>query len=166
MTGIKFLSVVAIACTSSTAASARPSADWDIYANARYGFQVCYPRSLVPKGESANSDGQTFRARDGGELLVWGENNVLEKGLVAMSEDRGRELAGENGRITYRARGPHWAVISGAGDHGRLFYRKAFERGDQFVTLELTYPGRAAAEYRAIATQLSHCFRIAARPGF
>src|SRR5215469_6044695 len=53
-----------------------PSAHvWKRYTNVRFQYSICYPEDLlIPQGESQNSDGQKFLAKDGAQLLVFGRN--------------------------------------------------------------------------------------------
>lgn len=133
---------------------------WTSYSNPRFAFSICYPADTFRPGRPPdNGDGQAFAAGDGAELAVWGSNDALDHGL------RGERTTAERGRkgITYRATGANWFVLSGKAD-GRIFYRKTFFAEERFVTFELTYPERAAARYRAIATRMQACFRYGKRP--
>src|SRR5213080_1144280 len=63
------------------------------YANARFDYSISYPASLlIPQGESANGDGQVFRARDGSaEMRVYGRNNVNNETLRGLFSELSRE---------------------------------------------------------------------------
>ena len=117
------------------------------------------------RGESENGDGQTFTAADGAQLIAFGANNVLEKTLAVTVKERALQLADRNGKITYRAAGNGWAVASGEDGQDGLFYIKTFQRRDQFISFELTYPSKAATTYRAVVDRVSRCFRIEPKPG-
>jgi hypothetical protein len=142
-------------------------AGWAVYANIRYGYQVCYPpRVLRPQGESDNSDGQVFSAPDGGELRVYGTNNVMNDTLAASLRETGSRLSGPHGRVTYRVLRATWGVVSGEDGLGHVFYAKTVMRRDQFLAFELTYPRAQAAAYGSIAAAVSQCFAVGPRGGF
>ncbi len=137
-----------------TAAAAR----YKVYVNVRYHYAICYPTDLLhPQGEADNSDGQTFRSRDGAELSVFGRNNVDGSSLQQTVDGDSGDIAGPSGVITYRAHKADWSVYSGR--KGVLdFYSKTIRRKDQFLIFELTYPHGAAAAYRPVIQKLIQCF--------
>lgn len=95
-----------------SASSRQENDGWEIYANVRFQYQICYPsRLLKPQGESDNSDGQRFLASDGGELAVFGWNNIsgfahgkdeLEASLSEAVEQAISALKGPKGKVTYK----------------------------------------------------------------
>lgn len=129
------------------------------YVNARYGYAVCYPAFMASKPEAPNGDGRTFAARGGaGKLVVFGRNNPDGASLADTVRDDAADLAGQGGRITYRAQKADWAVFSGTSG-AKTFYSKTIQRGDHFVIFELTYPTAASARYEPMVENLLRCFR-------
>lgn len=132
------------------------------YANARYGYAICYPSFMKAQREADNRDGRRFfggDGGDGGELIVFGRNNVDGESLAATARADAADLAGRTGKVTYSAQRANWAVFSGNNER-RLFYSKTFQKPGSFVIFELTYPKSAAARYKEVTTRLSRCFRL------
>jgi hypothetical protein len=158
---VVFVSVsILISDLASTSARESTAGDhvWKSYTNVRFQYAICYPEDLlIPQGESPNSDGQQFLAKDGGQLLVFGQNNALEQSLkhaLAYTEAR---LIGASGKITYMVLNPHWFVVSGQNGQ-TVFYGKTLYSHDQFKSFELTYNHSAAAMYEPLIGRLSTCF--------
>lgn len=149
-----FGTVVLIALTSASSAAQ----EYRGYANARYGYAVCYPSFMKARAEAPNGDGRTFVAPDGGELAVFGRNNPDGETLATTVKEDAADLAGANGAITYRAQRANWAVFSGSAGN-RLFYSKTFQKRGSFAIFELTYPKAAAARYKTVVERLNRCFR-------
>jgi len=128
---------------------------WKTYVNDRFGTSIEYPSRFEPGRPPDNNDGQGFSAADGGELLVWGSLNALQldlKGLEAFV----RENPPAGQRITYRAAGSNWFVLSGRrGD--RIFYARYIlsHRNEIQNAVEISYPARLAATYDPIAARIS-----------
>jgi hypothetical protein len=140
--------------------------DWQTYVNVRYAYQLCYPAGLLKaQPEPDNSDGRAFAGRDGAQLLVFGSNNILESSLAVEASDQARGYTGKSGKISYRAWGRGWMVLSGDDGADTLFYTKTFERGDQFLAFQLKYPKAAAAKYKPVIARLNRCF-VPLKPGF
>ena len=117
---------------------------------------------MVPQGESPNSDGQKFVAKDGAQLIVFGQYNALNEPLGALSASTAARLAGPSGRVTYKVLKPHWFVVSGENAQ-TIFYAKTLYSGDQFTSFELTYNHSAAAVYGPLIDRLNTCFSNVAR---
>ncbi|MFT8782730.1 hypothetical protein [Acetobacter syzygii] len=152
-------------------ASASPRQEndgWEIYANVRFQYQICYPsRLLKPLGESDNSDGQRFLASDGGELAVFGWNNIsgfahgkdeLEASLSEAVEQAISALKGSEGEVTYKVIKKKWAVFSGDDGQKKEFYAKIIQRDDQFISFEITYPSSRHVEYQKVVESIEKCF--------
>ena len=154
--------------TYADAQPSRPSAPagWDSYANARFGYQICYPRALLkPQREADNRDGRHFLGLDGADLAVFGSNNALEASLSDEARRQAHTLLGAHGKVSYHVARPTWEVTSGNDGKRFAFYAKTFLRDDQFVTFEFRYPLRAAIRYKPIVERLSRCLTIG-RPTF
>ena len=131
---------------------------WKVYTNVRFNYKICYPDDLlIPQGEAANSDGQTFLAKDGAKLLVFGRNNALNQTLKNALDDTAARLAGRSGKVTYKVMKPGWFVLSGQ-DRETMFYAKMLYADDQFKSFELTYGSSQSAIYKPVAGRLTGCF--------
>ena len=133
---------------------------WDVYTNARFGYEICYPADLLTaQPEADNGDGRKFTGTSGAELEVWGGYNVLEQDMDAIIDD----LAYEGAAVTYRRAAKDWAVVSGR-ENGNVFYakvlleRNAVDDVDTVRAFRLTYPAGEAKTYDAVAAQLAECF--------
>jgi hypothetical protein len=131
---------------------------WKSYANIRYHYAICYPEDLlIPQGESPNNDGQRFIAKDGAQLLVFGQNNALAESLKDALADTESRLAGPSGKVTYKVLKPHWFVVSGKSGQ-TVFYARTDYNRDQFKSFELTYNQSAAEVYEPLIRRLTTCF--------
>jgi hypothetical protein len=147
------------------AASTAP-VKWQTYVNVRYGYQLCYPAGLLEAQPEADAgDGRTFVGKDGAELLVFGAYNVLQSNLADEATEQASGYTGKRGKISYRAKGREWLVLSGDDGADNLFYTKTFERGDRFLAFQLKYPKAAAAKYKPVIDRLNRCF-VPLKPGF
>jgi len=132
---------------------------WKVYTNVRFQYSICYPQDLlVPQGEAENSDGQKFLAKDGAaKLIVFGQNNALNKPLKDALEDTASRLAGESGKVTHKALKSDWFVVSGRNGQS-VFYAKTLYAHEQFKSFELTYESGASTVYKPVITRLAGCF--------
>jgi hypothetical protein len=142
-----------------SATSGQEDDGWEIYANARFQYQICYPsRLLKPQGEPDNGDGQQFLASDGGVLTVFGQYNALNASFDEMAEQEGEYTKGEKGNITYKVLRKNWAVFSGYDGSSNEFYKKIIQQGDRFFVFEIKYPASKKEKYSAIIVRLVKCF--------
>jgi hypothetical protein len=88
---------------------------WPTYDNARFQYSICYPQQrLVPQPEAENGDGRHFRATDGAELTVYGDNDTTKETPEAAADEIGTRLgAPPDGRVTYKVVHGDWFVVSG-----------------------------------------------------
>jgi hypothetical protein len=137
------------------AASAQTGEKWKTYSNDRFGTSISYPARFKPGRPPDNNDGQSFTADDGAELAVWGSFNVLEEDVAGLEASRRENLKADE-KITYRAAGKNWLVLSGTrGD--RLFYTRYLlsHRNEVENAFEISYPAVLAATYDPIVARLS-----------
>src|SRR5262245_22429973 len=86
---------------------------WKTYRNARFGTRIEYPSDLfraLPPPE--NGDGLKFAAGDGAQFTVSAIRNALEETFDQIQDGYLKDRDPSD-RITYRARGPDWFVLSG-----------------------------------------------------
>lgn len=144
------------ACTAQTPAAVHHN--WKTYTNVRFQYSVCYPDDLlVPQGEAENSDGQTFLAKDGAKLVVFGRNNALNQSLKEAFEDTASRLSGSSGKVTYKLVKPSWFVVSG--EKGQtVFYAKMLAADQMFKSFEITYDSKLSTTYSPVVSRLASCF--------
>jgi hypothetical protein len=136
---------------------------WKSYTNVRFQYAICYPKDLlIPQGESTNSDGQKFLAKDGAQLIVFGQNNVLGESMKDALVGTVSRLAGTSGKVTHKALKPSWFDVSGQNGQ-TVFYARTRYSGDQFKSFELTYNYSTAAVYEPLIGRLATCFADLAR---
>jgi serine/threonine-protein kinase len=132
---------------------------WTTYRNTRFGTSIEYPDRFRPGRPPDNNDGQGFAASDGATLRVWGSLNIDHLDIKALEADISQN--GERGdRITYRASGRNWFVLSGTrGDN--LFYARYLlsHRGEVENAFEIVYPAALAASYNLVAARISKSLR-------
>jgi serine/threonine-protein kinase len=132
---------------------------WKTYFNDRFGTSIEYPSRFKPGRPPDNNDGQSFTAGDGAQLAVWGSFNALEHDVAGL-EAFLREDPKEGEKITYRAAGKNWLVLSGTrGD--RLFYKRYLlsHRNEVENAFEISYPAALASAYDPIVARLSKSLR-------
>jgi len=140
-------------------ASAAAQEVWATYRNDRFGTTIEYPARFRPGRPPENNDGLSFVATDGATLSVWGSLNVMEHDIAGLEKFLRESLhAGE--RITYRAAGKNWLVLSGARGE-RVFYRRhAFSHRNEIVNaFEISYPSGLATSYDPIVARIAKSLR-------
>ena len=160
--GVTALVIFAISlfCGSTLAQTSEQKQDaryWKLsekYCNARFGFCVRYPASLVKREAPANGDGQNFDNGNGLYLTVSGINNATNNTLKAeMSSARG-----QFDKITYRAQGQNWFVLSGM-KNDEIIYLKTFIGRGSVNHLEIKYGTNFKKFYRTVAGNMAQSFK-------
>ena len=132
---------------------------WATYRNARFGTSVEYPARFRPGRPPENNDGLSFTAADGATLSVWGSLNALEHDVAGLEKFLRESLDGGE-RITYRAAGRNWLVLSGMQGE-RIFYRRyVFSHRDEIINaFAIGYPVSLAASYHPIVARIAKSLR-------
>lgn len=104
-------------------AAAQAAGGWETYRNARFGYAISYPPTLlVPGPEAMNGDGRGFRSPDRQTaMLVFGR--LLQPGetLASIYGDAEKRFGAD--RITYKVRKRTWFVLSGFVADQLIFYK-------------------------------------------
>jgi hypothetical protein len=135
---------------------------WKLYVNARYGTMAEYPADRFrPGNPPANGDGQSFTAKDGAQLAIFGSLNV-DNDTPASYEQFLRNGGRDFQDVTYRAAGTNWLVLSGnRGDS--IFYEKyVFAHGkdvDRIHGLVVTYGNDLKSVYDPIVARMARSLR-------
>ena len=124
------------------------------YCNARFGFCVRYPASLIKDTAPENGDGQRF---DNGNSLVMtasGINNVSHDTLKSEM----RSAREQFDRITYRAQGTNWFVLSGIkGD--KVIYLKTFVGPGSVNHMVIESSVHLKDLYRTVTANIARSFK-------
>ena len=139
--------------------AAKAQEAWTTYRNSRFGTSIEYPTRFRPGRPPDNNDGLGFTAADGATLSVWGSLNVMEHDVAGL-EAFLRENGARADRVTYRAAGENWLVLSGTrGD--RIFYaRHLFSHRNEIINaFEISYPAALRTRYDPILGRMSRSLR-------
>ncbi len=151
------------------AANGAADEKWDVYGNARYGFSVCYPGSMLkPQGEPDNGDGNTFKSADGAVSVSVYANYGIEpdggsKGMAAMYHLSLDDAQKKGYKVTYQVLKPALFAFSGVAGAGtpkaRVIYQKTFERpSDKLeVSIEAEYPESRKAQVDPVVAKMAAC---------
>jgi hypothetical protein len=140
------------------AAAAQP---WNIYANVRFGYEICYPVDLlIPQQEADDGDGRMFLSSAGATLRIWGNYNANGDSLAALTDQMVKDLTGSTGTVSYRQMASSSAVVSGQVD-GTIFYAVRRIEKDTVSSFILTYPMNQKAIFDPVAAKLKGCFHAA-----
>lgn len=142
-------------------ASAQPqSPHWKTFVGWKFGTTIAYPASgfsALPEPDA--HDGRTFVSPDGAQIAVFASYNVLDDTidteLASLIKDAGYA------RVTYKARGPNWFVLSGLRSiegHDQVFYEKyLFGRdGKTIHAAVVTYPVELKSSYDSIVGRIGN----------
>jgi hypothetical protein len=116
------------------------------YFNSTYGFQISYPQTLIPQGESYSKDGQKFVSADKKASLSAymdrSANLIVDETDTYLTFEQyyKREIKPDNAnrKVTYKKFSPTFFVISGT-ENNRIFYRKTINTSNGWFTFELVY---------------------------
>ena len=127
------------------------------YINARFGYSIAYPSSLLePQGEADNGDGQIFK-NDNAEMRVYGTNLLLNETL---EKEYQALLEASDGIVAYKLLRTNFFVISVRSD-GEIYYRKTIEKDDgAFVTFEIRYKESKKKIYDKAVKKIVKSFKV------
>jgi hypothetical protein len=134
---------------------AKPRADaeeagstrWRKYENARFGFILAYPASLVGSREPDNGDGREFHSRDR-EFSVTAVAHFFVPDSGDSFEARWKEeMETPNVTITYKKKTETWYVVSGVSKTGTEYYHKLLTKGANWAAFHITYPHDKREKY-------------------
>ncbi len=127
---------------------------YDRYCNARYGFCVSYPSNFRREPPPVNDDGRRFDGPNGLIMTASGINNVSDGTL----ETEMRSESESFDRITYRAKGKNWFVLSGH-KGVNIGYLKAFVGSGSMNHLIIEYPASLRAKYAGLVARVGRSFK-------
>jgi hypothetical protein len=142
------------------ASAQSPSPHWSTFVGSKFGTTIAYPAtgfSALPEPDA--HDGRTFVSPDGARIAVFASYNVLDE---TVDSDLASLLKSEGyARVTYKARGPNWFVLSGlrsADGHEQVFYEKyLFSVGAKIIhAVIVTYPAELKAVYDPLVGRIGN----------
>lgn len=145
---------IALAVTAALPAQAQAFRRYD---NARYGTMVDVPAEFRMQPAPENNDGRTFVSPDGrGQIVVFGSHGP-EVATGTFEEYRGWMAGNEEGRITYRAGGPGWFVLSGTSGSDIFYLKVVAGCRDRSIGhhIRIMYPAAQKAQYDAIVRRVA-----------
>ncbi len=151
----RIAAVAALLAVGPRLAAAEP---WNTYANARFGYDICYPANLLTPQEAAdNGNGRQFTSSVGATLRVWGNYNVNGDTLATLTDEMVRDLTGSSGTVSYRRVASSFSTVSGQAG-GNVFYAVRRMDKDAVNSFILTYPIDKKGLFDPVAAKLAKCF--------
>lgn len=137
---------------------------WNIYSNARFGYDIEYPDILLPQEEAQNGDGRQFVSSDEKSVLtVYGAIDALDTSIDNMYRSTINEYKKDGKKILYKVIDKNWFVLSGY-DGDKVFYRKTMRQHqvkddiDIDITFIMTYPKSQKSTFDKITERISGSF--------
>jgi len=131
--------------------------DYRTYHNARYGTQAEIPSGFVADQAPDNNDGRRFVSPDGAAEITVYAGHGPSTVTGTFPEYRNWLAETEEGRITYRAGGTHWFVLSGV-NSDRIFYVKVLAGcADRSIAhhVRIVYPAEQKVAYDAMVRHVA-----------
>jgi hypothetical protein len=127
---------------------------WDTYVNARFGYVVEYPKTLVKaQPEADNSDGREFLARRGtAKIAAYGR--YVDGGAASAYEDL-RMTQEECAGAPYVVKKPALQAVSCTTKKGDVLYYKAVVKKDVMAAVEAHYPVAEKATWDAVVSRMA-----------
>ena len=140
--------------------SGAPAAElqWREYANARFGYVLTYPASLIAGPESTNGAGRELHSRDGDFSLAVSAHFFVEGSGDSFDTRWQEELSSLGGTITYKRKAANWYVVSGVAKDGTEYYHKLYRKGENWAAFQITYPHAKHEKYDAWVAQIEKRF--------
>lgn len=131
---------------------------WRRYRDPYVGTRIDYPDRFRPDPSHEQANGARFVSGDGAAFLVHGRLNAEGRSLAEL-QSLALESLGPDDRVTYRAQGRSWFVISGF-EGGQILYEKhVLSGGGRFVHIfVITYPESQRRAYDVLVTRMSRSF--------
>lgn len=127
-------------------------------ANARFGFEACYPADLFHPGSQAeNGDGLRLEGAPGASALFYAHYAVpgadfADAWRMTMAE------AARAGGAAYATRRPDHFVVSWL-DRGEVIYVRQVHAGDRVLAFRLRYETADRDRFDPLAGEMAACLR-------
>jgi hypothetical protein len=133
-------------------------AKWRKYANARFGFVLSYPATLMASREADNGDGREFHTADK-EFSVSAFAHFFVPETDDTFERRWQEeFDTPNVSINYKKKTENWYVVSGTTKDGTEYYHKRYRQGSNWAAFHITYPHAEASKYNPWVAEIEKRF--------
>jgi hypothetical protein len=153
----KLLSIAAtLVLMLASAPGAEP--EWKKYANARFGFVLTYPNTLIAGAEAMNGGGREFHSADGEFSLATSAHFFVPDSGDSFEKRWQEELDTPNVTISYKKKTPAWYVVSGVTKDGTEYYHKLYRKGSNWAAFHITYPHAKNKKYDAWVTRIEKSF--------
>lgn len=135
------------------------------YVNTEYHFEIDYPNTLIPQGESDSKDGQTFISTDK-KVKLWAyldrSHNLIDDvtdSNLTFEQYYKREIKSTKTRtVTYKTFSKNFFVVSGT-ENDKIFYRKTINTEYGWFTFELLYPTSEKNTYNKACGIIGNSFK-------
>jgi len=161
------LVLLALLLAPTAPAYAQARGSWALYAHPELGFRIDLPVAGFTPADSAPDEGDRLTLVETGgvaQIDVYGGHNDQGLGLAGFAERL--EAADATRRVTYRAAGRSWFVLSGhftpeAGSEELIFYTKFMLSADgtRYVAFEISYPRSEKRRFDPIVDRLEASLR-------
>lgn len=142
------------------------ASDWTDWHNARFGYTLCYPKSLFPIGrESPQKHGIVLESADSAQMIA--------AGMIYTRKTLAEPIRMEKERLTHIAlmsssrdltSGDTEFVIAGT-RVDQILYTKAMRSGDRLIAIRFRYPQSLKARYAPIVERIAGCLRFSKKEG-
>jgi hypothetical protein len=120
---------------------------WKKYENARFGFVLPYPASLIGSRQAENGDGREFHTRDR-EFSVAGVAHFFVPDTGDSFEARWKEeLETPDVTITSKKKTDTEYTVSGVTKDGTEYFHKMFVQGKNWASFHITFPHAKRQKY-------------------
>ena len=131
---------------------------WKRYVNARFGFAVDYPPTLVASREPDNGGGREFHTADKDFSLTAVGHFLGAVDEAESLETRWQEELRDLGKsVTYKRKTRDWYVVSGVKE-GVEYYHKVAVKGRNWAAIRITYPHAKNKLYDPWVERISRSF--------
>lgn len=152
--GRRLLALGTLLVTSAVANPAQAVEDaWRREIVPRFGAAADVPaKRFIALPDPENADGQTWLSvDDGGMITLYGGFIVVAPDFAGYRSWREESERADGTRITYRAGGTAWFVISGLKDARIVYERVEIAcKGEGFVAIRFDYPAGAAKRWKTL----------------
>jgi hypothetical protein len=131
---------------------------WKKYTNARFGFVLMYPPSLLAGPEPTNGGGREFHLPNKEFSVASSAHFFVPESGDSFDKRWEQELETASAGITYKKKTDNWYVVSGVAKDGTEFYHKLYRKGSNWAAFEITYPHTQNKKFDPWVTRIAKEF--------
>lgn len=131
---------------------------WKKYINARFGFVLMYPPSLLAGPEPTNGGGREFHLPNKEFSVASSAHFFVPESGDSFDKRWEQEVGTAGASITYKKKTDNWYVVSGETKDGTEFYHKLYRKGSNWAAFEITYPHAQNKKYDPWVTRIAKEF--------